>query len=1245
MAILVGAGSPVSLGSAAPLDAGEAAGNVVQLDAQGKLPAIDGSQLTGLSFSVSGDLVYKGTFNATTGNKTAGGDLSDAVKGEFYKISAAGTYQGIEFAVNDALIVNADMGGTISANKIDKIDNTESTDSQFAQIELGHASDTTLTRASAGDINVEGNIVYRAGGTDVPVTDGGTGASNASGARTNLGLAIGTDVQAYDAKLSDISGLTQADGAFVVSDGTTFTFETLGDARTSLGLGSAATSDTGDFLPATTSIRDLSDVASAALIDGKILKVVSGTLTQVDETDTNTQRTNAEIQAVVGGMVSGNDETGITVTAPGDGTLDFEVDNTTVAFLGGTQTLTGDKTFTGAVDLTGATATAATQSSGDNSTKVATTAYVDAANVASATKLENSRTIAGQAFDGTADITIGLNDLTGVDTTGQANGKILKHNGTNWIAGDSDTATNADNVIVVANNSTDETTYLTFVDGATGSQSVETDTGLTYNPSTGVLTTTSVSGNLTGNVTGNVSGSAATVTQAAQTAITSVGTLTALTVDDVSIDGNIISSGTGQDLNITPATDQKIVLDGTINVDAGVVTGATSITSTAFVGNITGDLTGDVTGDVTGNLTGNADTSTKLAATKNIAGVAFDGSIDINIPIGNLSDVTISSASDNQVLTYSSGSWINAAASGGDTYLTNAPVQVTSNNETNNNAGRYHTASNTHYIYTTNSAASGNLTHWALPSMSGNSNTASDGDCVLIENASINTVRIYGSSGSTGKTIEETSQYGNQYGALSIDIAPMSSALLRYSPTASGSLGQDGKWLLSWASNAEITCPSSDALSTAYENTALVWDKKSTDIGRFVSQGTTSSTLQIRGDGSDAGTLKVQNAGNTYSTSLVSTSASVDSILKLPPAVGTPGQVLKINAVTGTAATLSWGAVSATDITKTSGNITIDAQGDNTDIIFKGTDGGTDTTFLTLDGSEAGKATFNGDIETAGDIILSGSAKSIQFEDGEVKLTHKDNAGLTVEMTGDGTFQPVLELKSTNDGAGSVLDFLNTNVTFGANVSILKVTSTAGSAVRTQTDVLYNASTGVAKVRNWVHDGSSIVNLLELDGSDSSVDIKGALHLGGVAVTASAAELNLLDGDTAVGGSITIADADGFIVNDNGIMKTIPASTIKTYAIKTYSAVSAASVSGAINYHYSVDSSSNTVNITLPELTTTTAGQEITVKLKTAGNDVTLTAYATGKQDTIDGANTKVISVLNTSLTLVSDGSTNWEIS
>ena len=144
--------------------------------------------------------------------------------------------------------------------------------------------------------------------------------------------------------------------------------------------------------------------------------------------------------------------------------------------------------------------------------------------------------------------------------------------------------------------------------------------------------TGNVVGNLTGNVTGNASGTAATVTGAAQTAITSVGTLTALQVDNININGNTISTTGGTDLNIGPVAGQQIVLDGTIVVDAGVVTGATSITSTGF----------------TGALTGNADTATTLATARTIAGQSFDGSANITIAstdLSNTSAITLNTAS------------------------------------------------------------------------------------------------------------------------------------------------------------------------------------------------------------------------------------------------------------------------------------------------------------------------------------------------------------------------------------------------------------------------------------------------------------------------------------------------------------------------------------------------------------------------------------------------------------------------
>lgn len=45
-----------SLGTAAPLNVGTAANNVVQLDGTAKLPAVDGSQLTGISTGVFSDV-------------------------------------------------------------------------------------------------------------------------------------------------------------------------------------------------------------------------------------------------------------------------------------------------------------------------------------------------------------------------------------------------------------------------------------------------------------------------------------------------------------------------------------------------------------------------------------------------------------------------------------------------------------------------------------------------------------------------------------------------------------------------------------------------------------------------------------------------------------------------------------------------------------------------------------------------------------------------------------------------------------------------------------------------------------------------------------------------------------------------------------------------------------------------------------------------------------------------------------
>jgi hypothetical protein len=78
---------------------------------------------------------------------------------------------------------------------------------------------------------------------------------------------------------------------------------------------------------------------------------------------------------------------------------------------------------------------------------------------------------------------------------------VFTGNITGNVTGNAATATKATNVEVLANNTTNETTYITFVDGATGPQGIETDTALTYNPMSNVLTAGTFVGALSGNDT------------------------------------------------------------------------------------------------------------------------------------------------------------------------------------------------------------------------------------------------------------------------------------------------------------------------------------------------------------------------------------------------------------------------------------------------------------------------------------------------------------------------------------------------------------------------------------------------------------------------------------------------------------------------------------------------------------------------------------------------------------------------
>ena len=207
---------------------------------------------------------------------------------------------------------------------------------------------------------------------------------------------------------------------------------------------------------------------------------------------------------------------------------------------------------------------------------------------------ESGITVAYDDADNTLDFTIGtLNQ----DTTG--------------------TAAIATTVTITDNESTNENNAVIFTAGGDvdgGNLGLESDGNLTYNPSTGTLTATAFAGALTGNVTGNASGTAATVTGAAQSNITSLGTLTTLTVDNVIINGTTIGH--------TDDTDLMTLADGVLTV-AGEVDAASL------------DVSGDIDVDGTANLD-----NTDIDGTLNTSGVVTSQTS------ANISQVAITSSSN-----------------------------------------------------------------------------------------------------------------------------------------------------------------------------------------------------------------------------------------------------------------------------------------------------------------------------------------------------------------------------------------------------------------------------------------------------------------------------------------------------------------------------------------------------------------------------------------------------------------------
>jgi len=165
--------------------------------------------------------------------------------------------------------------------------------------------------------------------------------------------------------------------------------------------------------------------------------------------------------------------------------------------------------------------------------------------------------------------------------SGASDGHVMTRQGdgsTAWEA----VPTNAATVTVA--DTTDTTCSVALFESATGDLALKTDSGATYNAGTGTLTATAFAGALTGNVTGNASGTAATVTGAAQSAITSVGALTGLTIGSDGSGGDVtFYSDTAGDHFVWDSSAESLTITGTAGQDAlAVAAGDLSLNSASI---------------------------------------------------------------------------------------------------------------------------------------------------------------------------------------------------------------------------------------------------------------------------------------------------------------------------------------------------------------------------------------------------------------------------------------------------------------------------------------------------------------------------------------------------------------------------------------------------------------------------------------------------------------------------------------
>ena len=585
-------------------------------------------------------------------------DVTDAGSGAIITDSERTKLTNIETSADVTDATNVLAAGAVMTTGDQTVAGAKTFSSTIVGDINGNAS-TATTLATAR--NIAGNAFDGSGNITIAaadlsdVTDAGSGAIITDSERTKL-TNIETSADVTDATNVLAAGAVMTTGDQTVAGAKTFSSTIVGDingnASTATTLATArniagnAFDGSGNITIAAADLSDVTDAGSGAIITDSERTKLTNIETSADVTDaTNVLAAGAVMttgdQTVAGaktfsstivGDINGNASTATTLATArniagnafdGSGNITIaaaDLSDVTDAGSGAIITdsertkLTNIETSADVTDATNVLAAGAVMTTGDQTVAGAKTFSSTIVgdingNASTATTLATARNIAGNAFDGSGNITIAAADLS--DVTDAGSGAIITDSERTKLTNIETSADVTDATNVLAAGAVMTTGDQTVAGAKTFSSTIVGD----INGNASTATTLATARNIAGNAfdgSGNITIAAADlsdVTDAGSGAIITDSERTKLTNIETSAD-------------VTDATN-VLAAGAVMTTGDQTVAGAKTFSST-----------------IVGDINGNASTATTLATARNIAGNAFDGSGNITIAAADLSDVT-----------------------------------------------------------------------------------------------------------------------------------------------------------------------------------------------------------------------------------------------------------------------------------------------------------------------------------------------------------------------------------------------------------------------------------------------------------------------------------------------------------------------------------------------------------------------------------------------------------------------------